>query len=68
MSELPLCTGEPCWLRDSDVDSELEIKLEPEGSGTRLTLKHMKLPDHGMQYKQGWIDHYFAPMKAHFQK
>ena len=53
---------------DSNQDSELEITLEPEGSGTRLTLKHTNLPDHGMQYKQGWIDHYFGPMKTHFQK
>jgi activator of HSP90 ATPase len=53
---------------DSDPDSELEITLEPEGAGTQLTLKHTNLPDHGMQYKQGWIDHYFGPMKTHFQK
>ena len=52
----------------SDQDSELEITLEPEASGTRLTLKHTNLPDHGMQYQQGWIDHYFEPMKTHFEK
>ena len=52
----------------SDQDSELTITLEPEGSGTRLTLKHTNLPDHGMHYKQGWIEHYFEPMKIHFQK
>ncbi len=53
---------------DSDPDSELEIALEPEGPGTRLTLTHTNLPDHGMRYKQGWTDHYFEPMKMHFQK
>ena len=52
---------------DSDPDSELEITLEPEGTGTRLTLKHTNLPDDGMHYKTGWIEHYFTPMKAHFQ-
>ncbi|MDA1128327.1 MAG: SRPBCC domain-containing protein [Chloroflexi bacterium] len=52
---------------DSDVDSELVVMLVAEGSGTRLTLKHTDLPDHGMQYKQGWIDHYFVPMKAYIQ-
>ena len=51
---------------DSDADSVLEITLTPEGSGTRMTLKHTNLPEHGMQYKQGWIDHYFEPMKAYF--
>ena len=52
----------------SDQDSTLEITLGPEGSGTRLALKHTNLPDQGMHYKQGWIDHYFEPMKTHFQK
>ena len=27
MSEFPLCTGEPCLLRDTDVDSEFIAKL-----------------------------------------
>ena len=53
---------------DSDKDSKLEITLAPEDTGTRLTLKHSNLPDHGMRYKQGWVDHYFEPMKMHFQK
>ncbi|PKB71564.1 MAG: hypothetical protein BZY87_04750 [SAR202 cluster bacterium Io17-Chloro-G6] len=52
----------------SDSDSELEITLAPEGTGTHLTLKHTKLPDHGMRYKQGWADHYFEPMKTYFQR
>jgi uncharacterized protein YndB with AHSA1/START domain len=52
----------------SDPDSDLKISLTPEGSGTRLTLKHTNLPDHGMRYKDGWVEHYFAPMKAHFEK
>jgi hypothetical protein len=37
-----------------------------EETGTRLTLKHTNLPDHGMQYKDGWVEHYFEPMKAYF--
>ena len=53
---------------ESDLDSELEITLAPEGTGTRLTLKHSNLPDHGMRYKQGWAEHYFEPMKAYFTK
>ena len=53
---------------ESDLDSELEITLAPEGTGTRLTLKHSNLPDHGMRYKQGWVEHYFEPMKAYFTK
>ena len=52
---------------ESDQDSEVEISLESEGSGTRLTLKHTNLSDQGMHYKQGWVDHYFEPMKTCFQ-
>ena len=51
----------------SEQDSELVITLEAEGSGTRLTLKHTNLPESGMHYKKGWIDHYFEPMKARIQ-
>ena len=52
---------------DSDPDSELEITLEPEGTGTRLTLNHTNLTGDGSHYKTGWVEHYFEPMKAHFQ-
>tara|TARA_B100000809_G_scaffold105608_1_gene104114 strand:+ start:5155 stop:5493 length:339 start_codon:yes stop_codon:yes gene_type:complete len=38
---------------DSDLDSELEITLEPEGTGTRLTLKHTNLMGDGTHYKTG---------------
>ena len=51
---------------DSDPDSELEITLEPEGTGTRLTLKHTNLMGDGTHYKTGWVEHYFEPMKAYF--
>ena len=50
----------------SDADSELTITLELEEAGTRLTLKHTNLPDHGMQYKDSWVEHYFEPMKTNF--
>lgn len=51
---------------DSDPDSLLEIIFEIEGDGTRVTIHHSDLPEHGMQYKQGWIDAYFTPMKQYF--
>ena len=51
---------------DSDPDSLLEITLESERCGTRITISHSNLPNHGRQYKGGWIDAYFIPMKAHF--
>jgi len=50
----------------SDPDSEIEILLEPTEAGTKVILRHTKLPTHGTQYQQGWIDHYFVPMKQYF--
>jgi len=50
-----------------EEDSILEITLEPEGNGTRLTLKHANLPAHGAKYEQGWVEAYFEPMQAYFQ-
>ena len=54
--------------QDSDKDSLLEILFEAEEDRTRVTIKHSELPDHGMQYKQGWIDAYFSPMQEYFLK
>ena len=50
----------------SDADSLLEVLLQPQGEGTQVTIRHSNLPDHGMQYQQGWVDAYFTPMQAHF--
>jgi uncharacterized protein YndB with AHSA1/START domain len=51
---------------ENDADSLLEVLFEAEGKGTRVTIRHSELPKHGMQYKQGWKDSYFTPMKAYF--
>jgi hypothetical protein len=51
---------------DEEEDSLLESKLEEKGDYTLLTLTHSNLPSHGIQYKQGWMDHYFAPMQSYF--
>ena len=53
---------------ESDIDSLLEIILEAEGIGTRVTIQHTRLPEDGMQYQQGWVDAYFTPMKEYFGK
>ena len=53
---------------DSDNDSLLEVLFEAQNDGTVITIRHSNLPDHGMQYKQGWIDNYFDPMKEYFAK
>ncbi len=49
-------------------DSRLEVVLEPDGEGTKLTLKHTDIPDgQGESYRQGWEEHYFEPMTQYFQ-
>ncbi len=49
------------------ANSELEIRLEAIPDGTYLTLTHTDLPDgQGEEFKQGWLDYYFAPMHAYF--
>jgi uncharacterized protein YndB with AHSA1/START domain len=51
---------------EDEEDSRLEVLLDPVTNGTRITIHHSNLPQHGMQYKQGWIDSYFEPMKTYF--
>jgi uncharacterized protein YndB with AHSA1/START domain len=51
-----------------EEDSLLEILFTSESDGTRVTIRHTELPDHGMQYQQGWIDSYFTPMKEYFRE
>ena len=53
---------------DSEPDSLLEIEFTPEGSGTKVIIRHSNLPANGMQYQQGWVDSYFTPMKEYFGK
>ena len=48
-------------------DSILEIVLEKTKTGTKLTLRHTMIPDgQGENYRQGWKDFYFKPMKKYF--
>ena len=48
-------------------DSRLEVLLEVVPEGTRLTLVHSNIPDgQAAEFKQGWEDFYFTPMKAYF--
>lgn len=50
-----------------DEDSELKIMLRETEEGCALTLKHSNIPDGESDYKQGWVDHYFSPMKDYFK-
>ena len=49
-------------------DSRLEILLAPEAGKTRLTLVQTNIPDgQAEQYRQGWVDYYFAPLKKYLK-
>jgi activator of HSP90 ATPase len=51
----------------SSPDSELEVFFETVERGTKITLRHSNIPTgQGQDYKQGWKDHYFTPMKEYF--
>jgi activator of HSP90 ATPase len=53
---------------DDSPDSILEILFEPDGEGTRLTLIHTAIPDdQADQYRKGWEDYYFEPMKKYYK-
>lgn len=48
--------------------SRLEILLDPEGDGTRLSLLQTDIPEgQAEQYREAWRDYYFLPMKDYFE-
>jgi uncharacterized protein YndB with AHSA1/START domain len=50
-----------------EEDSRVEIELSPTASGGCLVrIRHSNLPPHGIKYKEGWVNHYFNPMKKAF--
>jgi len=52
---------------DGSPDSRLEVRLEPEGKGTRITIVHTELPPgQGSEYEEGWKENYFEPMERYF--
>ena len=54
---------------DKHPDSFIEILFEPKKSGTKVTLKHSGIPEGmGKDYKKGWRDFYFKPMKEYYNK
>lgn len=53
---------------ESDKDSELIIQISATKEGSLLTLTHSNIPKGQSDYENGWIEHYFTPMKHYFQK
>jgi activator of HSP90 ATPase len=53
--------------QEQEPDSSLEVLLQKAKGGTRITLVHTNIPDgHGAEYRKGWLDFYFKPMKEYF--
>lgn len=51
---------------EKDEASLLSITLNKVSGGTELVLSHSNIPKGQTQYEQGWLDHYFTPMKEYF--
>ena len=50
-------------------DSVLDLSIEVEGKGSKLTLIHTDIPEgQSEQYRTGWEDYYFEPMKVYFEQ
>ncbi|HUI72450.1 MAG TPA: SRPBCC domain-containing protein [Spirochaetia bacterium] len=48
-------------------DSRLELLLEGAKGGTKIIIVQTEIPSgQGADYRQGWIDYYFEPMKRYF--
>jgi activator of HSP90 ATPase len=53
---------------EGSPDSQVEIVLEAVEAGTKLTLTHTNIPEgQAEEYKKGWEDFYFKPMKEYFK-
>jgi len=54
---------------DDAPSSRLEFVLDEVPDGTEVTMTHSELPsDQAENYRQGWIDSYWTPLRAHFAK
>jgi uncharacterized protein YndB with AHSA1/START domain len=54
---------------DEAPSSRLEFVLEPVPGGTEVTMTHSEVPAaQAESYRQGWIDFYWIPLRAHFAK
>ena len=50
-----------------DPDSVIEVTLEPQGGGTKVSLCHIDVPDSRTELRDGgWVESYFGPMQQYF--
>ena len=53
--------------KETDKDSLLSLNFKEVPGGCEFTLHHKNIPEDQPNYKQGWQEHYFSPMKEHFK-
>jgi activator of HSP90 ATPase len=54
---------------DNSPDSLVIVEFKKVKGGTDLVLTHSEIPEgQAQQYKQGWEDYYFTPMRDYFSK
>ncbi len=52
--------------QEEDPDSTVEILLDPQDEGTKVTLRQTNIPmGQAETYRSGWEQHYFEPMIAY---
>jgi activator of HSP90 ATPase len=52
---------------EGSTDSLVELVLVPVEEGTRLTLRHLDIPEgQGEKYRKGWDEFYITPMTRFF--
>jgi len=53
---------------EGETDSRIELVLNADGEGTKLTLIHSDVPDdQAGNYEAGWAEWYFEPMREFFE-
>lgn len=54
--------------KETDDDSLITIELVETDEGCEFILNHDNIPYGQADYKDGWVEHYFTPMKAFFEE
>jgi activator of HSP90 ATPase len=52
---------------EGEGDSQIDVELEPDDRGTKLTIRHTGVPDGHFSYdRDDWDERYFEPMRRYF--
>jgi activator of HSP90 ATPase len=52
---------------EGEGDSQIDVELEPDDRGTKITIRHTGVPDGHFSYdRDDWDERYFEPMRRYF--